>query len=90
MNPRSPSRSWANGIKADEILSYYDQAGFKTWDHALTGAPTVPLFRPPGGFIDLKTQEVAAEKGFKYVVTWDIDTNDWRGRTAAQITRLKV
>ena len=57
-------------------------------DHyrTLTGAATVPLFRPPGGSIDQKTCEVAAEKGFRYVVTWDIDTNDWRGRTAAQIT----
>jgi peptidoglycan/xylan/chitin deacetylase (PgdA/CDA1 family) len=57
-------------------------------DHyrALTGAPTVALFRPPGGFIDQKTCEVAAEKDFKYVVMWDVDTNDWRGRTAAQIT----
>ena len=54
--------------------------------HALTGAPTVPLFRPPGGFVDQKTCEVAAEKGFKYVVMWDVDTNDWRGRTAPQIT----
>jgi len=54
--------------------------------HALTGAPTIPLFRPPGGFLDQKTAEVAGEKGFKYVVLWDIDTNDWRGHTAAQIT----
>ena len=54
--------------------------------HQLTGAPTVPLFRPPGGFVDQKTCEVAAEKGFKYVVMWDVDTNDWRGHTAAQIT----
>jgi peptidoglycan/xylan/chitin deacetylase (PgdA/CDA1 family) len=52
----------------------------------LTGAPTVALFRPPGGYVDQKTCEVAAEKGFKYVVMWDVDTNDWRGRTAAQIT----
>jgi peptidoglycan-N-acetylglucosamine deacetylase len=54
--------------------------------HALTGAPTVPLLRPPGGYVDQKTQEVAGEKGFRYVVKWDIDTNDWRGQTAAQIT----
>jgi peptidoglycan/xylan/chitin deacetylase (PgdA/CDA1 family) len=54
--------------------------------HALTGAPTVPLFRPPGGFFDQKTEEVAGEKGFKYVVMWDIDTKDWQGHTAAQIT----
>jgi peptidoglycan/xylan/chitin deacetylase (PgdA/CDA1 family) len=52
----------------------------------LTGAPTVALFRPPGGYVDAKTCEVAAENGFAYVVMWDIDTNDWRGRTAAQIT----
>lgn len=51
----------------------------------LTGAPTVPLFRPPGGFLDDKTCEVAAEKGFEYVVMWDVDTNDWRGRNAAEI-----
>ena len=30
--------------------------------------------------------EVAGGKGFRYVVMWDIDTNDWRGHTAAQIT----
>ena len=52
----------------------------------LTGAPTVALFRPPGGFVDEETCQIAAEKGFKYVVMWDIDTNDWRGRSAAQIT----
>jgi peptidoglycan/xylan/chitin deacetylase (PgdA/CDA1 family) len=54
--------------------------------HALTGASTVPLFRPPGGYVDQETQEVAGEKGFRYVVKWDIDTNDWRGQTAVQIT----
>ena len=25
-------------------------------------------------------------RAFKYVVMWDVDTNDWRGRSAAQIT----
>ncbi|MCL5735201.1 MAG: polysaccharide deacetylase family protein [Actinobacteria bacterium] len=58
--------------------------------HQLTGAPTVPLFRPPGGFIDRKTSEVAAEKGFRFVVMWDIDTNDWRGHTASQITESVI
>ena len=54
--------------------------------HALTGAPTVPLFRPPYGDTDQKTEEVAAEKGFRYVVLWDVDTEDWRGRTSSEIT----
>ena len=58
--------------------------------HETTGAPTVPLFRPPGGFVDDETCEVAGEKGFKYVVMWDVDTNDWRGRTAAQITETVI
>lgn len=54
--------------------------------HTLTGSPTAPLFRPPYGHYDEKTREVAAEKGFKYVVLWDVDTEDWRGRTSAEIT----
>ena len=59
-------------------------------DHyrALTGAPTVPLFRPPTGTYDQKTLEVAAEKGFKYVVLWDIDTKDWQGKSADSIRSM--
>lgn len=60
-------------------------------DHyrALTGAPTVPFFRPPTGTYDQKTLEVAAEKGFKYVVLWDVDPKDWQG-TSAEVIRSTV
>ena len=37
---------WAQGIKGDEILAYYDKEGFKTWDHALTGAPVIKAHHP--------------------------------------------
>lgn len=80
------TRSHANCVKLSKHGLRIEIGNGTDHYHALTGAPTAPLFRPPGGFIDQKTVEVAGEKGFKYVVMWDIDTNDWRGHTAAQIT----
>jgi peptidoglycan/xylan/chitin deacetylase (PgdA/CDA1 family) len=53
--------------------------------HAITGAAAVPLFRPPGGVYNDTTLRVAGEKGFRYVVMWDIDSRDWARDTAAQI-----
>ncbi len=32
---------WDKGLKADEILSYYEENGFKDWTHAESGAPTL-------------------------------------------------
>jgi nitrite reductase (cytochrome c-552) len=37
---------WANGLRADEILAYYDDGGFKDWTHAATGAPTLKAQHP--------------------------------------------
>jgi nitrite reductase (cytochrome c-552) len=37
---------WHNGLKADEILAYYDEVGFKDWTHADTGAPTLKAQHP--------------------------------------------
>ncbi len=37
---------WTNGTGADEILAYYDEAGFKDWTHALTGAPALKAQHP--------------------------------------------
>ena len=37
---------WANGLKADEILAYYEESGFKDWTHAETGAPTLKAQHP--------------------------------------------
>ena len=30
---------WAKGLKVEEIQAYYDEAQFKDWTHADTGAP---------------------------------------------------
>ena len=37
---------WANGLRADEILAYYDESGFKDWTHATTGAPALKAQHP--------------------------------------------
>jgi len=53
----------------------------------LTGVRTVPLLRPPYGAVTRSVAEAAAAEGFLYIVNWDIDTNDWRGRSAGEITQ---
>ena len=37
---------WANGLKAEEILAYFDESGFKDWTHAETGAPMLKAQHP--------------------------------------------
>ena len=37
---------WAKGLKADEILAYYEENGFKDWTHAESGAPTLKAQHP--------------------------------------------
>lgn len=50
-----------------------------------TGHRTAPLFRPPYGATNSSVRSAAGANGFLYVVNWDIDTNDWRGLSAATI-----
>ncbi len=51
---------WSNGIKADEILAYYDEIGFKDWVHAETGAPVLKAQHPE---FELWNQGVHARAG---------------------------
>jgi nitrite reductase (cytochrome c-552) len=37
---------WAKGLRADQILSYYEENGFKDWTHAETGAPALKAQHP--------------------------------------------
>ena len=37
---------WDRGLKADEILSYYEETGFADWTHAETGAKTLKAQHP--------------------------------------------
>ena len=37
---------WAKGLKVDDIQAYYDEAKFKDWTHADTGAPVLKAQHP--------------------------------------------
>lgn len=37
---------WRNGLKAENIEKYYDEAGFKDWTHATSGAPLLKAQHP--------------------------------------------
>ncbi len=50
----------------------------------ITGAPVTHM-RPPYGGRNAKVDEIIRSMGMK-IVLWDIDTNDWRKRSAAQMT----
>lgn len=37
---------WFKGLKADQILEYYDEVKFKDWTHAISGAPVLKAQHP--------------------------------------------
>ena len=37
---------WANGTRIENIASYYQDLGFKDWDHADSGAPMIKMQHP--------------------------------------------
>ena len=51
---------WDKGLKADEILSYYEENGFKDWTHAESGAPTLKAQHPE---FEMWSQGVHARSG---------------------------
>jgi nitrite reductase (cytochrome c-552) len=51
---------WGKGLKADEILAYYDEAGFSDWTHAESGAPVLKAQHPE---FEMWNQGVHARSG---------------------------
>jgi nitrite reductase (cytochrome c-552) len=51
---------WANGLKVDEIMAYYDDAKFRDWTHKLTGAATLKAQHPE---FELWSQGIHARAG---------------------------
>ncbi|HEX6987023.1 MAG TPA: ammonia-forming cytochrome c nitrite reductase subunit c552, partial [Planctomycetaceae bacterium] len=51
---------WANGVKIEEIVEYYDGVGHKDWTHADTGAPMLKAQHPE---FELWSQGVHARAG---------------------------
>ena len=51
---------WDRGLRADDILAYYEQDGFRDWTHAETGAPTLKAQHPE---FEMWNQGVHARSG---------------------------
>jgi nitrite reductase (cytochrome c-552) len=51
---------WAQGLRVDELLAYYDTIGFKDWTHADTGAPMLKAQHPE---FELWNQGIHARSG---------------------------
>ena len=51
---------WANGLKVEQIIAYYDASGFKDWTHADTGAPVLKAQHPE---FELWNQGIHARSG---------------------------
>ncbi len=59
------------------------------WDQVL-GVATGPFYRPPYGAYGPGLLAAARATGYRYVVLWDVDTNDWQGPSASVITQRAV
>ena len=51
---------WHKGLRADEILAYYDEQGFKDWEHQATGAPALKAQHPE---FEMWSQGIHARSG---------------------------
>jgi nitrite reductase (cytochrome c-552) len=51
---------WSKGLKVEDIVAYYDEAGFKDWTHAKTGTPQLKAQHPE---FEMWSQGVHARSG---------------------------
>ena len=51
---------WANGLKIENILAYYDKEGFKDWTHKDSGAPALKAQHPE---FEMWSQGIHARSG---------------------------
>jgi nitrite reductase (cytochrome c-552) len=51
---------WAKGLRVEQIQAYYDEAGFKDWTHAASGAPALKAQHPE---FEMWSQGIHARSG---------------------------
>lgn len=54
---------------------------------SITGKSTKPLFRPPFGDYNSQVLQAVGDAGYSKTITWTIDTLDWKGVSADEITQ---
>ncbi len=77
------------GAGTSESAGIRDLTRNRAWDE-VGGVATAPFYRPPYGAYGSGLLAAAGATGYRYVVLWDVDTNDWRGPSAAVITQRAV
>lgn len=53
----------------------------------ITGLSTIPYFRPPYGIYNSSVLKTVGAAGYTYTIFWTIDTLDWTGLSAKDITK---
>jgi peptidoglycan/xylan/chitin deacetylase (PgdA/CDA1 family) len=83
---RVENHSWSHPHLSDLSAAEIDHQLSATQQAIVAaGAPPPSMLRPPFGDADAEVDAAAARANLK-VVRWSMDTNDWRGRTAQDIT----
>jgi nitrite reductase (cytochrome c-552) len=76
---------WSKGLQVEQILSYYDEAQFKDWTHADTGAPVLkaqhPEFEMWNQGIHARSQVACADCHMPYVRVGALKISDHHVRS---------
>lgn len=56
----------------------------------ITGQEMKPYLRPPYGSQNATVLKAAAETGHSHIIMWNVDTNDWKGKSPTQLTKHVV
>ncbi len=55
---------------------------------SVIGVPSLPVFRPPFGRTNATVLSAAGAVGYRYALTWDVDSRDWAaGSSVASVVR---
>lgn len=73
--PLTRDQRWAEVDQTESIIAQ------------LTGATTLPYFRPPYGDYDQSVLDDVGARGYAYSVMWTVDSRGWMGIPAPQITQ---
>jgi peptidoglycan/xylan/chitin deacetylase (PgdA/CDA1 family) len=71
------------GSRMSYSQAYRDLQTSVTWDRA-SGQSSVPFYRPPYGDLGANLLAAATDLRYRYVLLWDVDTNDWRHRSTGR------
>lgn len=66
-------------------IAYRDIFASLVWDRTI-GQSSRPFYRPPYGAVGPGIAAAAGDLGYRHVLLWDVDTNDWLHRSAERTT----